>query len=77
MFEPELLEENDKFIKLKIIDTINLTIDYDLLESDGELKVDFDENVHTAEEAEKLTRDFLKEVYEFMEKKIKKENLDD
>jgi hypothetical protein len=73
MFTPEILEENDDFIKMQINNAIILTINHQAFEADGQVSIDYDEELLTAQEAQELTNSFMSEMISLLENEINKE----
>ena len=73
-FDAKILEKNDKFIKVKLNDAIELTIDYELLETQRQVKVDYDDALITEQEAAEMVNTFLTEMAKTFEKEEVNQN---
>ena len=73
MFEPQILEETENGVRLQINNAIVLTVDNEQFDNDGEVTIDYDEKLLTAQEAQELTNTFFNEMVNVMGDKLDNE----
>lgn len=69
MFKPEIIENNETSVKMRINEAIIITVDNDKFDADGTIDIDYDEKLLTAQEAEQLTNNFMRELISVVEQK--------
>lgn len=69
MFTPNIIEETNEYTKIQINPAIVLTINFVELDKDGEISIDYDETLITAQEAKELTNSFIYELISIMKNK--------
>lgn len=73
MFKPQILEETENGVRLQINNAIVLTVDNEQFDNDGEVTIDYDEKLLTAQEAQELTNTFFNEMVNVMGDKLDNE----